>query len=149
VEPKTTPKATPATTPKATPAKAPKAATKATRATGTKATPKAAKATPKATTRATPAKAATKAAKAPTKAATKATPKATGPRLTGPTPERVALAKRVAKLRAEGAKWNEIATATGKAEGTLAKLRSDVRAGVFAKLSPVANRVPASGKGSF
>jgi hypothetical protein len=90
------------------------------------------------------------AAKTPkgTKTAAKATaakvpnPKATGPRLTGPTPERIELARTVAKLRKSGAKWNEVAAATGKAEPTLAKLRIDVRAGVFANVSPVAKRTP-------
>jgi hypothetical protein len=66
----------------------------------------------------------------------------TGPRLTGPTPERIELARTVAKLRKSGAKWNEVAAATGKAEPTLAKLRIDVRAGVFANVSPVAKRTP-------
>jgi hypothetical protein len=79
---------------------------------------------------------------APKATAAKTAPKATGPRLTGPTPERIALAVEVAKLRKSGAKWNEIAAATGKSEPTLAKLRKDVRAGIFAKVSPVAKRTP-------
>lgn len=118
-------------------------ATKATKATGT------AKRTPRATTAAksdaTPAKrtrtpkATTPAKRTPAKTA----PKATGPRLTGPTRERIALAKTVATARARGDKWNEIAASTGKAEPTLAKLRKDVRAGVFANLSPAKDRVPA------
>lgn len=71
----------------------------------------------------------------------------------GPTPERIALATTVAKLRAKGTKWNEIATITGKSEPTLATLRKDVRAGKFANVSPASARIAASadgsGKGSF
>lgn len=66
----------------------------------------------------------------------------TAPReATGPTPERIKLAATVAKLRDQGVKWNEIAATTGKSEGALAKLRKDVRAGKFAKVSPAASRV--------
>jgi hypothetical protein len=71
---------------------------------------------------------------------------------TGPTPARIALAKTVAGLRAKGEKWSDIATATGASEPTLAKLRKDVRAGVFANLSPATDRTPAGGPsvpGSF
>lgn len=128
MEPKTTARKTAAKT-------APKGATAA-KATKTATAPKAtAKTAPKTAPRGTKATKAT---------AAKATaPKATGPRLTGPTPERAKLAKTVAGLRAKGTKWNEIAVATGKSEPTLAKLRKDVRAGVFAKISPVSARVPA------
>lgn len=70
-------------------------------------------------------------------------------RATGPSPERIRLAKTVAGLRAKGTKWNEIAAATGKSEPTLATLRKDVRAGKFASISPAKDRVPASGNGSF
>lgn len=79
------------------------------------------------------------------KAAAKAAPKTP----TGPGPERIRLAKTVAGLRAKGTKWNEIAATTGKSEPTLAKLRKDVRNGVFAKISPAKDRTPASGAGSF
>jgi hypothetical protein len=68
---------------------------------------------------------------------------------TGPTPTRIALAKNVAERRAKNEKWSEIAAATGVAEPTLAKLRKDVRAGVFANLSPASDRTPATGAGSF
>lgn len=61
-------------------------------------------------------------------------------RETGPTAARIDLAVRVAKLR-PGTKWSDIAAETGVAEPTLAKLRKDVRAGVFANVSPAAKRV--------
>jgi hypothetical protein len=103
----------------------------------------AAKTTPKGKTpKGTNAKTAAKTTAAKGKAAPKTAPKTTGPRLTGPTPERIELARTVAKLRKSGTKWNEISVATGKSEPTLAKLRKDVRAGVFAKVSPVAKRTP-------
>lgn len=69
-------------------------------------------------------------------------------RATGPTPERIALANRVAKLRAIGTKWNDIAAETGKSEPTLATLRKDVRAGKFANVSPAKSRIAASADGS-
>lgn len=77
------------------------------------------------------------------------TPTTTTRGKTGPTPARIALAKDVAARRGRGEKWVEIAAATGVAEPTLAKLRKDVRAGVFANVSPAKDRTPASGAGSF
>jgi hypothetical protein len=112
--------------------KTPKRSAKSAEATKTRranAAAKSGKATARATrpTKATPAK--------------KTTPAPTTRAKSGPTPARITLAGRVAKLRARGAKWSEIATETGVAEPTLAKLRKDVRAGVFANVSPVASRV--------
>jgi hypothetical protein len=60
---------------------------------------------------------------------------------TGPTPARIVLAGKVAKLRKNGAKWNEIATDLDVSLSSLATLRLDVRNGRFAKVSPVASRV--------
>jgi hypothetical protein len=117
-----------------------KATTAAKAKTPAKATPARAKTAPKSSAAKTAA--ATRRANARDAKAT--TPKATGPRLTGPTAERIALAATVAKLRTEDRmKWSEIAAATEKSEPTLAKLRKDVRLGVFAKVSPVAKRTPA------
>lgn len=113
--------ATPATPAKTTPAKGRTRAASPAKTTG-KATP--AKGRTSTARKATPAKTA-----APTRVAT------------GPTPDRIRLAGTVAKLRKSGAKWNEIAASTGKSEPTLAKLRKDVRAGVFANVSPASARV--------
>lgn len=63
------------------------------------------------------------------------------PRSTGPTPARIALAGKVAKLRANGVKWSEIAADLDVAESTLASIRKDVRLGKFASISPVAARL--------
>jgi hypothetical protein len=116
-----------------------KGRTSASRATGAKTTAKTT-AAPKGRTTAAKgsrgtAKGATAAKRTPAKTAAPTT------RATGPTPDRIRLAGEVAKLRRSGAKWNEIAATTGKSEPTLAKLRKDVRAGVFANVSPVSARV--------
>lgn len=113
------------------------------------ATKTAAKTAPKTTPTRTPKGAAKTAPKTAPKGKAKTAPKTAPKVATGPGPERVRLAKTVAGLRAKGAKWNEIAATTGKSEPTLAKLRKDVRAGVFASISPAKDRTPASGSGSF
>lgn len=125
-----TPKATPSAPTRGTAKRNAKAAKKAaTRVAATTGAPKARTGAPK-----TAAKTAPKPKASPARASS------------GPSPTRIALAITVAKLRKRGDKWNEISAATGVSEPTLAKLRKDVRAGVFANVSPVAKR---TAKGAF
>jgi hypothetical protein len=109
------------------------------------ATPKSAKASAATRTRKANATAAKgKAAPGATRPAKPASkPATTTPRASGPTPARIVLAGKVAAARKRGDKWSEIAAALDTSESTLATLRKDVRAGKFAKVSPVASRVAA------